>query len=62
MAGGNLGIAGKIELAEMAALPPFTEMIADMRGLGALGSRGGSVSVHDGKPIMRISHVPLRQR
>ena len=31
---GNLGIAGKIELAEMAALPPFAQVIADMDGLG----------------------------
>jgi hypothetical protein len=46
----------------MAPLTPFTEMIADMRGLGAVGTRGGSVCVHDGKPIMRISCIPLRGR
>jgi hypothetical protein len=58
----NLGVAGEIELAEMAALPPFAQVIADMDRLGSFGSRRGSVCVHDGKPIMRISRVPLPLR
>ncbi len=33
MTRGNLGLAGEIELAEMAALPPFTQVVADMGGL-----------------------------
>jgi hypothetical protein len=39
---GNLGVAGKIELAEMAALPPFAQVIADMtlKISGGLGSDG----------------------
>jgi hypothetical protein len=59
MARGNLGIAGEIELAEMAALPPFAQVIADMDGLNSLSSYRGGVCVHGGKPIMRISRVPL---
>ncbi len=46
---GNLGIAGEIELAEMAALPPFAQVIADMDGLDAVGSRRGRGCVHGGK-------------
>jgi hypothetical protein len=30
VARGNLGVAGQIKLAEMAALPPFAQVIADM--------------------------------
>jgi hypothetical protein len=45
---GNLGVAGEIELAEMAALPPFAQVIADMGGLGSVGSRRGGLCVHDG--------------
>ena len=37
MARRNLGIAGEIELAEMTALPPFAQVIADMDGLGSFG-------------------------
>jgi hypothetical protein len=42
MTRGNFGIAGKIELAEMAALPPFAQMITDvtLRISGGLGSGG----------------------
>jgi hypothetical protein len=29
---GNFGVTGQIELAEMAALPPFPQVIADMDG------------------------------
>jgi hypothetical protein len=38
----NLGIAGKIELAEMAALPPFAQVVTDMtlKISGGLGSGG----------------------
>jgi hypothetical protein len=56
---GNLGVAGEIELAEMAALPPFAQVIADMGGLGSVGSRRGRLSVHGAKPTMRISRLPL---
>jgi hypothetical protein len=56
---GNLGIDGEIELAEMAALPPFPQVIADMGGLGSLGSGRGSLCIHGGKPITRISRHPL---
>ena len=42
----DLGVAGEIQLAEMAALPPFAQVIADMDGLGSLGSRRGGVCVH----------------
>jgi hypothetical protein len=38
---GNLGVAGEIELAEMAALPPFAQVIADMDGHGSVGSISG---------------------
>jgi hypothetical protein len=55
----NLGIAGEIELAQMAALSPFAQVIADMDGLGTFGSRRGSMCVHAGKPTMRISWLPL---
>jgi hypothetical protein len=59
VARGNFGVAGQIELAEMAALPPFAQVIADMDGLGWLGSRRGRLCVHGGKPTMRISRLPL---
>jgi hypothetical protein len=59
VAGGNLGVAGEIELAEMAALPPFAQVIADMGGLGSVGSRRGRLCVHGAKPTMRISRLPL---
>jgi hypothetical protein len=56
---GNLGIDGEVELAEMAALPPFAQVIADMGGLGSLGSSRGRLCVHGAKPITRISRLPL---
>jgi hypothetical protein len=59
MTRGNLGVAGEIELAEMTALPPFAQVIADMDGPGSVGSRRGWLCVHGGKPTMRISRVPL---
>jgi hypothetical protein len=62
MARGYLGIPGQIELAQVAALAPFAQMIADMDGLGSFGSRRGSMCVHGGKPTMRISSIPLRPR
>ena len=62
MTRGNLGVAGQIELAEMAALPPFAQVVADMDGLGSFGSRRGSMCVHGGKPTMRISSIPLPPR
>jgi hypothetical protein len=37
MARRNLGVTGQIKLAEMAALPPFAQMIADVSGLGSGG-------------------------
>jgi hypothetical protein len=43
----------------MAALPPFAQVVADMDGLGSLGSRRGGVWVHGGKPTMQISQLPL---
>ena len=52
---GYLGVSGQIELAQMAALPPFAQVIADMDGLGSFGSRRGSMCVHGEKPTMRIS-------
>jgi len=62
MTRGNLGIAGEIELAEMAALPPFAQVIADMDGLmrSARAVAEGSFMVE--KPSMRISRVPLPRR
>jgi hypothetical protein len=39
MARGNLGIAGKIELAQAATLPPFTQMMADPAMPGFRGGR-----------------------
>jgi len=45
-----------------AALPPFAQVIADMDGLSPIGSRRGGVCVHDGKPTMRISRLPLPLR
>src|SRR6185312_14860836 len=62
MTRGYLGIPRQIELAQMAALAPFTQMVADMDGLGSFGSRRGSMCVHGEKPTMRISSIPLRQR
>jgi hypothetical protein len=59
MARGNLGVAGEIELAEMATLPPFAQVIADMGGFGSVGSRRGGLCVHEAKPTMRISCLPL---
>jgi hypothetical protein len=46
----------------MAALAPFAQVIADMKGLGSFGSGRGSMCVHGGKPTMRISRIPLRPR
>ena len=46
MTRGNLGVAGKVELAEMAALPPFAQVIADMSGLGSGGACRGGLCVH----------------
>ena len=57
-----LGVSGQIELAQMPALAPFAQVIADMDGLGSFGSRRGSMCVHGGKPTMRISSIPLRPR
>ena len=42
MTRGDFGVAGEIKLAEMAALPPFAQVIADMDGLGSFGTRRGS--------------------
>jgi hypothetical protein len=61
MTRGNLGIAGKIELAEMAALPPFAQMVADMGGLRFGRRCGGRLCVHGEKPTMPISQLPLPQ-
>jgi hypothetical protein len=47
-----LGVAGEVELAQMAALPPITQVIADMNGPGPLGSSILCVQVHGGKPTM----------
>jgi hypothetical protein len=58
----DLGIAGEIELAEMAALPPFTQMLADMGGLGSFAACGNCLYVHGEKPITRFSAIPLRPR
>ncbi len=49
MARGNLGVTGEIELAEMAALAPFAQVVADMGGPGLFGARRGSLCVHGGK-------------
>jgi hypothetical protein len=57
-----LGIAGKIKLAEMAALTPFAQVIADMDGMGSFGACGGGGYAHGGKPTMGISCVPLPPR
>jgi hypothetical protein len=46
MARGDFGIAGEIELAEMAALPPLPQVIADMGRPGLVGSRRSSARVH----------------
>ena len=42
MTRGNLGVAGEIELAEMAALAPLAQVIADMGGFCFGGRRDGS--------------------
>jgi hypothetical protein len=57
-----LGVSRQIELAQMSALAPFAQMIADMVGFRSFGSRRGSMCVHGGKPTMRISSIPLRPR
>jgi hypothetical protein len=46
MTRGNLGVAGEIELAEMAALPPLPQVIADPCGSGSLRSGCGREGVH----------------
>jgi hypothetical protein len=46
MTRGNLGVAGKVQLAEMAALPPFPQVIADMGGNGSGGACRGGVCIH----------------
>jgi hypothetical protein len=58
VARGDLGIDREIELAEMTALPPLPEVIADVDGFGPAAVRG-DMSVHDGKTSMRISWLPL---
>jgi hypothetical protein len=55
----DLGVDRKIELAQMAALPPFAQVIADVKRLGSFGSRSGNMSVHGRKPSTRISCLPL---
>jgi hypothetical protein len=59
---GNLGVTCEIKLAEMAALPPLAQVIADVDGLGTVGSRRGGLCVHGGKSTMQISRIPLRRR
>jgi hypothetical protein len=59
VARGDFSVAGQIELAEVTALPPFAQVIADMDGVGFLGARRGSMCVHAGKPTMRVSQLPL---
>jgi hypothetical protein len=56
----DLGVTGQIKLAEMAALPPFAQMLADMDGLGSFAACGGCLCIHGEKPSMRISPIPLR--
>jgi hypothetical protein len=51
----DLGIDRKVELAQMAALPPFAQMIANMNRLGLFGSRRRNMSVH-GKNLAREFH------
>jgi hypothetical protein len=46
MTRGNFSIPGQIELAEMATLPPFAQVIANMDGLGSFGARRGRGWVH----------------
>jgi len=62
VAGGDLGIAGQIELAQMTPLPPIAQVTADMGRLAWVGSRRGVAWAHARKSIMRISPVPLRPR
>ena len=52
-------VTGEIQLAEMTALPPFAQVIADMGGLGSFRSSRGGVCIHGGKPTMRIFCIPL---
>jgi hypothetical protein len=59
MARRNLGIDREVELAEMAPLPPFAQVIADMEGTGWFGSRRGCLCVHAEKPSTRRSCHPL---
>jgi hypothetical protein len=59
MARGNFGVTGKIELAQMAALAQLPQMVADMGGAGSFGACRGGMCVHGGKPITRISRLPL---
>jgi hypothetical protein len=62
VARGYLRISRQIELAQMATLAPFAQVIAEVIGPRSFGSRRGSMCVHGGKPTMRISSVPLRVR
>jgi hypothetical protein len=55
---GDLGIDRKIELAEMTALPPLAQVIADMDRPGPAAVRR-DMSVHAGKPNTRMSSLPL---
>jgi len=52
----NLGVDRKVKLAEMTALPPSAQMIADTKRLGWFGSRRGNMSVH-GKNLAREFHL-----
>ena len=59
---GNLRVTGEIELAQVTALPPFAQDIADMDGFGAIGSRRGCMFVHGENLSRRFSRIPLRPR
>jgi hypothetical protein len=54
---GNLGIAGKIKLAQMAALTPLAQMFADQGGPDFIGTGGGGSCVHGFRKLARKFHA-----
>src|SRR4051812_15710776 len=55
MARRNLGVAGEVKLAEMAALPPFAQMFTDMDRAWPGGGRGKLLRAHGEKLPRRFS-------
>jgi hypothetical protein len=52
----DLGVAGKIKLAQMPALTPLAQMFADQGGGSFIGAGGGRSCVHGFRKLARKFH------